>query len=166
MRSAFTRLAVLGLPALAAAAALAAPVPAAATGTAQASGSAAVPNAAITTSVTPASSPADCPVGDLCFWVDAGYVGKMGMVSGNNSNWNLFGQPACSTATWNDCASAIYAHGQYDNARVFRNSSGGGGGACLPKGTMWSNLTSHYFDNGYNMNDSISSNDWISTACP
>lgn len=169
MTRAIRRLAVAGLPVLVAAV-MAAPVSAAAqpatAGGSQPAGVSALAATNTPAGVLPASAPADCPSGDLCFWVDAGYIGKMGMFSGNNGNWGDFSQSQCSGGTWNDCASAIYSHGSVDNARVFKDINGGGGGACLPRGTLWSNLTSHYFDNGVNMNDQISSNDWISSACP
>ncbi|GIH19431.1 peptidase inhibitor family I36 protein [Rugosimonospora africana] len=155
MKSIVTKLALIGLPVLAAAA-LAAP----------ASAHPSTTSSVRPSSVVPASSTADCPLGDLCFWVDANWIGKMGMVSGNNGSWTKFAEPQCNGGTWNDCASAIYNHGQYSNARVFKDDNGGGGGSCLPRGTMWSNLTSHYFDNGVKMNDQISSNDWVSSACP
>ncbi len=151
VRPVIRKLAVVGLPVLVASA-LATPASAEA--------------APFTSGVAPASAPADCPAGDLCFWVDAGYKGAMGELAGNNGSWTKFSEQQCPHANWNDCASAIYNHGTSDNARVFRDSNGGGGGACLPRGTLWSNLTSHYFDNGVNMNDAISSNDWISSACP
>jgi hypothetical protein len=116
--------------------------------------------------LVPATSPSQCPSGDLCFWVGAGYTGAMGQVAGNNASWTRFSQSQCAGGTWNDCASAIYNHGASENARVFRDANGGGGGRCIPRGTAWNNLTSQYFDNGVKMNDAISSNDWITSACP
>lgn len=166
MKAVITKLAFIGLPFLVAAA-VAAPASASArppvTGSVHSTGVAATVDTGA--SVVPATSPSQCPVGDLCFWVSAGYVGAMGEVADNNGSWTKFSQSQCAGGTWNDCASAIYNHGQYDNARVFRDNNGNGGGVCLPRGTMWDNLTSHYFDNGYNMNDAISSNDWITSAC-
>jgi Peptidase inhibitor family I36 len=119
----------------------------------------------LSTGAVPATSPAQCPSGDLCFWVGANYTGAMGELSGNNGSWTKFTELQCLYGSWNDCASAIYNHGASKNARVFRNNNGGGGGRCIPRGTAWSNLTSQYFDNGANMNDAISSNDWVSSAC-
>jgi hypothetical protein len=180
VRAVITKLAVIGLPAFLAAA-LAAPVSASAqsstTGTVQSTGSvatvgtgstagaSAVPVNDLSADAVPAAASA-CPLGDLCFWVNAGYSGAMGRVANNNASWTHFAQSQCRGGNWNDCASAIYNHGQFDNARVFKDNNGGGGGVCLPRGTMWSNLTARYFDNGVNMNDAISSNDWIASACP
>jgi hypothetical protein len=112
-----------------------------------------------------AGSPAACPAGNLCFWSDAGYGGAMGKVAGNNGSWTKFPESACATKNWSDCASSIYNHGSFDSARVFHDINGKGGGRCLPIGTKWDNLTDQFFDNGVKMNDAISSNDWITSAC-
>jgi hypothetical protein len=125
---------------------------------------AAVPSSA-QASVSPRSSTADCPSGYLCFWVDANWVGKMGKVAGNNGSWTNLSESTCKGGTWNDCASALFNNGAVDNARVFKDANGKGGGRCVVRGTKWSNLTAQYFDNGVKMNDQISSNDWVSSAC-
>lgn len=162
MKSVITKLAIIGLPTLVASA-LAAPASASAA-TGRPAGSAATGGAGST--VGPATSPSQCPSGSLCFWVDAGYVGKMGKVSGNNGSWTKFSESHCAGGTWNDCASAIVNHkGSGYSARVFKDNNGGGGGRCIPNGTAWSNLQAHYFDNGVKMNDNISSNDFITGGC-
>lgn len=145
MKAILAKMALVGLPALVAVAV-------------------AVPASAQPAAV-PASSAADCPAGYLCFWANAGWGNPRGQVSGNNGSWTKFSQAACNGGTWNDCASSIYNHGSFDNARVFRDNDGKGGGRCLPIGTKWDNLTAQYFDNGVKMNDAISSNDWITSAC-
>ena len=68
VKAVFVKLAMAGLPALVAVA-IAAP----------ASAQPATGAGYLENSVTPASSTADCPAGDLCFWVSANWVGKMGV---------------------------------------------------------------------------------------
>lgn len=156
-----TKLAVIGLPTLIAAA-LAVPTSASAA-TGRSTGSAATVGAG--SMAVPATAPSQCPSGSLCFWVDAGYVGKMGKVSGNNGSWAKFSESQCAGGTWNDCASALVNHKSGYSARVYKDNNGGGGGRCVPYNTEWSNLQAQYFDNGIKMNDNISSNDWITGGC-
>jgi hypothetical protein len=151
VKAAIAKLALIGLPALVA-------------GGLVAPGSAFARPSTVDT-VVPATSPSQCPSGDLCFWVDAGYVGQMGKFAGNNANWTDFSEAQCKHGNWNDCASAIYNHGASENARVFQNSNYQGGVRCIARGTLWSDLTKQSFNNGGNMNDAISSNDWTTAAC-
>jgi hypothetical protein len=113
-----------------------------------------------------AASFGSCPLKYLCFWVDAGPAGAMGKVMGDNVNWTDFPQSTCKHGNWNDCASALYNHGQFDAVTVFQDINMQGGSRCLILGTMWANLTQHTFVNGVNMNDAITSNQWrTSNSC-
>jgi hypothetical protein len=142
-----TKLAVFALPAIVAGAMIAAPA-----------ASAAQPAA-----MQPAAQ-SSCPAGYLCFWVNAGYAGAMGKFAGDNGWWGQYSQAQCQTGTWNDCASSLYNHGNYDAVYVYQDVNYGGGRACAARGTAWSNLTTLHFNNGAGMNDVITSNKWLTTA--
>jgi hypothetical protein len=129
----------------------------------------------------PLSSPTDCmnlvstSGRPLCFWVDAGFVGKMGDVFGTNDNWTAkpdFTQAACPGGTWNDCASALFNAGS-EIAIVFQNINRTAKDhfQCIAPGTMaYKNLAADNYPQPPNptMNDSISSNEWTPSGaqCP
>jgi hypothetical protein len=123
-----------------------------------------------TTSLAPAGSPSLCPSTYLCFWVNADWGGAMGKVAGTNPWWGArpaFTQSQCKSGTWNDCASSLVNHGEFDNAIVYQNINYGGGSQCIEIGTTFYIDLAHntYQSNGQSMNDSISSNQWTSHAC-
>ncbi|HEX5115727.1 MAG TPA: peptidase inhibitor family I36 protein [Pseudonocardiaceae bacterium] len=145
---------------------------------------AAVANAATAPSqpsaVQPLSSPTDCSnmvtsAGrPLCFWVDANFVGKMGVVFGTNDSWTgaAFAQPACGGGTWNDCASALYNAGS-EIAIVFKNIDRKATDEfqCIAPGTMsFKDLALNSWPQPAHgtMNDAISSNEWTPSGaqCP
>jgi hypothetical protein len=129
--------------------------------------------------VQPLSSPTDCrntvSAGQepLCFWVDANFVGKMGVVYGVNDAWlgPDFAQAACKNGTWNDCASALF-DASTKTAIVFMNVGRKVNDAfqCIAPGTSaYENLANRVFpQNAKTMNDQISSNEWATSAaeCP
>jgi hypothetical protein len=165
LRGGSTRLAMIALPMVVAGALIA---PTAVSAAPAASAQSTTVTAADTSqaAATSAASFSDCPLQFLCFWVDAGPSGAMGKFKGDNDNWGNFSQQTCQTHNWNDCASALYNHGEFDAVSVFQDINGSGGSACLLIGTKWSNLTVHNFQNGANMNDQISSNKWhTSNSC-
>lgn len=152
-----TKLAVIALPAIAAGAMIAAPAASAAPA------APAVQSAAVAGAVVPAAT-SSCPAGYLCFWVNAGYTGNMGKFAGNNPWWGQFSQAQCKSGTWNDCASSLYNHGNYDAVFVYQDINYGGGRACVARGTAWSNLTTMYSNDGHGLNDAITSNQWRTVA--
>jgi hypothetical protein len=153
-----TKLALIAVPTIMAGSMMCAPAASAAPATTSAAASAAT--------VTPAGLTA-CAPGDLCFWVNAGYLGAMGHVSGNNAFWGVFLQAQCRGGTWNDCASSLYNHGNYDAVLVYQDKGPSGAYACVPRTAHWSDLTKYYSNDGHGLNDAISSNAWLTTAsCP
>lgn len=121
------------------------------------------------TAVQPAGASA-CPAGYLCFWADANFSNAMGKFAGTNDWWGAYSEAACnhsdSNGTWNDCASSIYNHDNYDVMTVWKDLNHTGDHQCLPLGTQWSDLTKHYYNSGgSNMNDSITSNTLGGTSC-
>jgi Peptidase inhibitor family I36 len=109
------------------------------------------------------SAQSDCPAGDFCVWVNAGYSDGPARFAGNNANWLDFSHSTCQTGTWSDCASSGYNHGNYDAVEVYRDINYGGDSACLPLGWSLSNCAGYVWPGtGDNFNDSISSNYWFS----
>jgi hypothetical protein len=148
------RLAIIALPAIVAVGLLGAPA-SAQTSAVQSSSQPSVVQPNATTS---------CPAGNLCFWVDAGYNRAMGKVGGDNGSWAAFAQADCGGGTWNDCASSVFNHGNFDKVYVYQNDGFLGGVVCLSKGTAWSDLSQRVFNNDVGMNDQISSNRWGTNA--
>jgi hypothetical protein len=150
-----TKLALIAVPTIVAGSMMFAPAASAAPATTSAAASAAT--------VAPAGMSA-CALGDLCFWVDAGYLRAMGHVSGNNAYWGAFPQSECQTGTWNDCASSLYNHGRFDAVLVYQDAGPSGSFACVARGASWSDLTQRHSNDGHGLNDAISSNAWLSVA--
>lgn len=123
----------------------------------------------------PAASPnamSDCPAGYLCAWVDGNFGRDRAQFAGDNEAWGLFSDPECvypsgggpfSNGTWNDCASSLYNHGNYDGVIVYRDNQYQSYSDCLPLGTsiqympFWPNTSE-------TMNDEISSNKWVGSC--
>lgn len=155
------------VPAVAAMALLAAPSASASASLSPAAPAGVAQPAQVKPAAVHPNSYSSCPASYLCFWVDAGFSGAMGKLSGSNTNWTVFSQSTCQTRNWNDCASALYNNGNSDQALVWEDAGYTGGYACVARGTtMYSNLANWtYADNSHSMNDSISSNDWTTNAC-
>lgn len=119
------------------------------------------PAAIVPAAVGPAALP-PCIVQYLCFWVDAGGGRNRGVVKDDNAWWGNFLQSECQTGTWNDCASSLLNDGATSAAFVYRdiNHPSSGVKQCIKRGDYWSNLTTRFYNNGQQMNDSISSNTW------
>jgi hypothetical protein len=160
-----TKLAVIAMPIIVAGGMIGAPAASAHSSTA--APVAHTEQAASTSAQPSAMQPAalsSCPASNLCFWVNAGYAGNMGKFAGDNGWWGQYSQAQCASGTWNDCASSLYNHGNYDAVYVYQDVNGGGGRACVAKGTAWSNLTTLHYNNGAGLNDSITSNKWGTSA--
>ncbi|MEW2394554.1 peptidase inhibitor family I36 protein [Streptomyces sp. NPDC046862] len=120
---------------------------------------------AATSGATPgdveASGLSSCPSTYACFWVDSGYRGTMGKVSGDNDNYmNLRNSSGCTRypGTWNDCISSIANRGTQCTVYFFTNANGGGRWHSLSRGDEVADFATGYNDPAFN--DAISSNRW------
>lgn len=105
-----------------------------------------------------------CPSGDACFWVDGGWNGTMGHVSGDNSNYlNLSNSSGCVAypGTWNDCIASIDNNGNSCTVYFWTGANYSGryhslsiGDAVDSFGVIW---------NDPNFTDAISSNHWCTS---
>jgi Peptidase inhibitor family I36 len=119
----------------------------------------------VTAAAQPMSDLADCPVNDLCWWVDANQVGKMHPVRDAVSNWTTQKEPTCPSGTWNDCASTLYNHNPSLAAWLWYNAGNGGPDFCMPPGSYLGNLTDYdYPGTTVNINDTISANSWAANC--
>ncbi|MGW4907878.1 peptidase inhibitor family I36 protein [Streptomyces sp. NPDC004270] len=123
----------------------------------------AVQGAEASTAVSPQAI-TDCPSTYFCFWMDAGYPGAPGKLSGSNPDWRVFSHTGCANGTWSDCASSGYNHGTSGlGVEVYRDINYSGLSACLPKDWSNSNFANLVWPGtSSSFNDSISSNYWTS----
>jgi hypothetical protein len=123
----------------------------------------------------PMSSTADCPSGDLCWWVDANQIGAMHPVRDAIYDWRTQFEPTCGSGTWDDCASTLYNNKGGWGAQVYSEPYAKGGspsssdpGYCLePFSKVALDLTKVHYSNEVtlSLNDTISSNRWRSGGC-
>jgi hypothetical protein len=133
------------------------------------------PTGATSAAVTPHSSIADCPVNDLCWWVNANQVGKMHPVRDAIFDWRTQFEPTCGSGTWDDCASTLYNKRSGFGAQVYSEPYPKGGspaasdpGFCLQPGSHIAlNLTTVHYSNevSLTLNDTISANRWRTGGC-
>ena len=131
--------------------------------------------AATSASVKPMSSIANCPSGDLCWWVDANQVGVMHPVRDAIYDWSTQSEPSCPNLNWNDCASTLYNNKAGFGAQVYANAYPKGGspsssdpGYCLEPGShaALDLATVHYSnEESLSLNDTISANQWRTGGC-
>jgi hypothetical protein len=108
---------------------------------------------------------ADCPVNDLCWWVNVNQTGKMHPVRDAVSNWTTQKEPSCPSRTWNDCASTLYNHNPHLAAWLWDNAGDGGPDFCMAPGSYLGNLANQdYPSTGFGINDTISANSWAANC--
>lgn len=107
----------------------------------------------VTDSISPQAR--ECASGDLCFWVNAGYSGARGRVSGNNPNWTDFAQSSCRNGTWSDCASSVWNNGQRCDVQLWSQPNYVDQVRTVRRGASFDDLRSIYF------NDATTSNKWV-----
>jgi hypothetical protein len=106
----------------------------------------------------------------LCWWVDANEVGVMHPVRDAISSWTTQKEPTCTTGdshgTWNDCASTLY-NPTGNGAVVYSGVDYEGYSICLDPGQYAANLTLYGWPGNrtVTINDSISSNSWVTGGC-
>lgn len=131
--------------------------------------------------VQPMSSIADCPAGDLCWWVSTKETGAMHPVRDAIYDWRTQHEPTCQVPvsdvnTWDDCASSLYNNNNKGfGAQVYSEPYPKGGsptssdpGYCLvPFSQGALNLSALHYSNEITlgMNDTISANRWRSGGC-
>lgn len=118
-----------------------------------------------TLAASPAQAgPEECPdnLGHLCFWVDPGFGGRMGKVTGTNDNWRQLQVGCGGSQGWNDCASAIRNEGNTCEAVIYEHTRADGRGASwvINRETEVHDLSKHNKPSGGNWDNVISSNAW------
>jgi len=126
------------------------------------------PDSPATVSVAPSQGAANgaatsglgsCPAGWACAWAGANFTSAIGKWQGNNSDWSVFAQPACSSSgtngpNWKDCASSFANESSSAAVTVFRGVSGQGGGVIFFPGNAQPKLADNLADND------VASNYW------
>lgn len=100
---------------------------------------------------TLAASLSDCPAGWDCMWTGGYFTGPLGKLAGQNGDWSVFAQSACSTsgssgANWKDCASSVYARTS-NGFGLRRDLNYQGGGLNLASGNSAQQLDPWFLDN-------------------
>jgi hypothetical protein len=143
---------------------LAAPAAAAGAADAMAADGRAVSAAAL------ARARSDCPATWFCVWADANFSRGPGKWQNDEHLYGRWTTSQCpssppSRATWNDCASSVYNHG--DSCRVtfyeneYFNETPGAFFYQLPRGSYLANLAQNTWSDGTSPNDKISSHKWF-----
>jgi Peptidase inhibitor family I36 len=125
-------------------------------------------SAATATPASPQVAAPPCTSSYLCFWVNVGYSGERGQVSGNNSNFANLGKS--SGGNWNDIISSAYNDGQHDSVALYQNVGGYAGentlsnwSVCFALGHGNNNFVAvpDPLSGSGNFNDQASSNAWF-----
>ena len=98
------------------------------------------------------ASAASCPSTYACGWKDSGFGIPRGQWAGTNGNFQVFGQPACQTNSWNDCISSDANSGTQCTVHFWTEAGYFGGPHNVGRGSFESSI------GGFN--DTFSSNSW------
>jgi hypothetical protein len=104
----------------------------------------------------------DCPdeSGYLCFWVNLGWEGTPGKLSGTNAYWSSFSKSQCGSGTWDNCASSLRNEGRSCEAVVYRDPNFRGPSWVINRDTGVYDLRQWSMEPGRNWDNEISSNSW------